>query len=123
VAASVELRERGSLHRTSGSGLHLDEKGTATGTIRGTVYIHLRVGLRQTFMAEVNVYPRAGSLSGTGSGHYRFIGGNARFSGTLSITRGTGRYAHARAHGLRFTGSIQRSNYAVTVALSGTLRY
>jgi hypothetical protein len=91
AARSVELSETGHLHRTSGSGLHLNEQGTATGTIRGPVYIHLRVGSGQTFTAEVNVYPRGGSLSGSGSGHYRLIGGLARFSGSLSITRGTGR--------------------------------
>lgn len=119
----MQLSESGRLHRTSGSGLHLNEQGTATGTIHGTVYIHLQVGSGQTFTAEVNVYAQGASLSGRGSGHYRLAAGDARFSGSLSITRGTGRYAQASAHDLRFTGSIQRSDYAVSVALFGTLRY
>ena len=123
AARSVTVSETGRLHRTSGNLAHLNEQGSASGTIKGAVYIHLRVGARQTFTAEVNFYPRGGSISGRGSGRYSLSGGSARFSGTVAIARGTGTYAHARAENLRFSGSIRRSDEAVTVTLSGTLRY
>jgi hypothetical protein len=115
------LNERGSLHLTSKRGFTLNEQGSATGTIKGTIYIHLRLVSSKTVTAEVNIYPRGGSLTGNGTASYRVNGGTASFSGTLSVTRGSGSYAHARARGLRFTGTIQRGNDAVNVQLQGTL--
>ncbi|HEY2217152.1 MAG TPA: autotransporter, partial [Solirubrobacteraceae bacterium] len=94
-----------------------------SGTIAGSMYIHLNLASTSKVTAEVNIYPREGSLTGTGSASYRVQGGVAVFSGTMSITRGTGKYAKARASGLRFTGTIQRRNDAVAVQLSGRLSY
>ena len=71
--------------------------------------------------AEVNIYPSGGSLTGEGTANYRSDGGQATFSGTLSIDRGSGSYAGAHATGLAFSGTIQRSNDATTVHLSGPL--
>jgi hypothetical protein len=121
-ARTVDLAESGHLHRTSSSGVHLNEQGGATGTIPGTIYIHLKVSSNRV-SAEVSIYPHGGSLTGYGSASYHVNGGFAPFSGTLTISRGTGTYAHARSGALRFTGSIQRSNDAVTVQLSGRLTY
>jgi hypothetical protein len=132
AARSVYLNESGHLYSTSGHGIsptrvsadvHINEQGSVSGTIHGPVYIHVHVSSLHSFVAEVNVYTRGGSLTGYGSAGFRLAGGYAQFSGSLSITRGTGSYSHARAHNLRFTGSIQGSNDAVTVRLSGTMYY
>src|ERR1700727_1174478 len=40
AARTISLNETGSLHRTSSSGLKLNEQGTASGTIRGKIFIH-----------------------------------------------------------------------------------
>lgn len=45
----------------------------------------------------------------------------ADFSGSLSIGSGTGSYAHAHGLGLSFSGTIARSNDAVTVHVSGSV--
>ena len=58
-------------------------------------------------------------MTGSASGSYRNNGSTASFSGTLTITSGTGSYAHAHGSGLSFSGTIQRSNDAVTVHVSG----
>jgi hypothetical protein len=126
-ARTVSLQERGSLHLT-GKGhptinQTLNEAGRASGTIVGSLYIHLHLVSASKVTAEVNIYPSGGSLSGAGSASYHVVGGYAAFSGTLSITRGTGKYAHARASGLRFTGKIQRRDDSVSVQLSGPLSY
>jgi len=121
-ARTISLSETGHLRLTSKHHLTLNEEGSATGTITGTIYIHLHIANNQgEVTAEVNIYPRGGSLSGTGSASYQVQGAYAVFLGKLSITRGTGSYAHAHASSLRFSGSIQRRNDAVAVRLSGPL--
>lgn len=121
AAGTVNLNESGSLHLTSHHGLTLNEQGTASGTIHGSIYIHLNVSSTNRVTAEVSIYPHGGSLTGYGSANYRVVGSTATFSGTLSITRGTGSYSRARASGLKFTGTIARRTDAVTVHLSGRL--
>ena len=121
AARTLSLNETGHLHRTSSSGLKLNEQGSASGTIKGTIYIHLDVVSPNRVTAEVNIYPSGGSLTGSGSASYRVNGGTASFSGTMSIKRGTGSYAHAHGSGLSFSGTIQRLSGSVTVRLSGSM--
>lgn len=123
AARTVSLREFGSLRLTSKQGFTLNERGNASGTITGTIYIHLHVISSRSVTAEVNIYPTSGSLSGSGSASYHVNGAQALFNGTLAIGRGSGRYAHAHASRLAFTGTIQRRNDAVSVQLSGPLSY
>jgi hypothetical protein len=120
AARSVSLSERAQLHRTSSHELTLNEQGSASGTIKGTIYIHLTVESNRV-TAEVNIYPSGGSLSGHASASYHVAGAYASFSGTMSISRGTGRYAHAHATGLRFVGSIKRVDDTTSVEVSGKL--
>ncbi len=120
---TISLNETARLRLTSRHGLHLNEEGTAGGTIHGKIYIHIAQGAQNSATVELNFYPPGGSLSGGGSAAYRVAGGYAKFSGSVSITRGTGRYAHASAHNLRFTGTIQAPSEAINVRLSGTLHY
>jgi hypothetical protein len=118
-ARTISLSDSGRLHLTSHHGFTLNEQGTATGTIAGTIYIHLTVVSTNRVTAEVNIYPRGGSLTGHASASYHPSGAIASFNGTMSIVRGTGRYSHASGSGLTFTGTVQRSNDAVTVHVNG----
>jgi hypothetical protein len=120
-ARTVSLGETGHLHLTSHHGFTLNEVGSATGTIHGTLYLHLNIASTNRVSAEVNIYPSGGSLTGYAKAAYHVNGGTATFSGTMSISRGTGRYGHAHGSGLAFYGSIRRSNDAVTVYLSGRM--
>jgi hypothetical protein len=121
-AGTISLSETANLHPTSRPTLTINEEGSASGTIKGTIYIHLHLEPNHGGVAaEVNIYPHGGSLSGHGSASYQVEGADAVFSGKLAITQGTGSYAHARAASLRFTGSIQRRTDDVTVRLSGPL--
>ena len=121
AARTISLNESGNLHLTSHHGFHLNEQGTASGTIKGTIYIHLDVSSTNRVTAEVSIYPSGSSLTGEGTAAYRSDGGQATFTGTLSISRGTGSYSGAHASGLSFSGTIQRSNDATTVHVSGPL--
>ncbi len=123
AARTVTLNDSGRLHLTSHHTTHINLQGTASGTIRGTIYIHLNITSPSRVSAEVSIYPSSGSLTGVSTASYRANGGQATFSGTLSISRGSGAYAHAHASALSFSGTIQRSNDATTVHVSGPLSY
>lgn len=121
AARTITLNDTGHLRLTSHHSFTLNEKGSASGTIAGTIYIHLNITSTNRVTAEVNIYPRGGSLTGKASASYHPSGALASFSGTMSITRGSGSYANARGSGLSFTGTVQRSNDAVTVHVSGRI--
>jgi hypothetical protein len=117
----INLSESGNLRLTSHHGFTLNEKGTASGTIHGSIYIHLNVVSTNLVTAEVNIYPSGSSITGSATASYRPSGAVATFKGTMNIVRGTGRYSHARGSGLSFTGTVQRSNDAVTVQVHGRM--
>jgi hypothetical protein len=121
ASRTFALSETGRLRLTSHHGFTLNEQGSASGTISGTIYLHLHVVSTNRVTAEVNIYPRGGSLTGYASASYHPSGAIASFNGTMSIARGTGRYSHAHGSGLSFTGTIQRSNDAVTVHVNGRM--
>jgi hypothetical protein len=121
ASRTFSLNETGHLHLTSHHGFTLNEQGSASGTISGTIYLHLHVVSTNRVTAEVNIYPRGGSLTGYATASYHPSGGVASFNGTMSISRGSGRYSHAHGSGLSFTGTIQRANDAVTVHVNGRM--
>jgi hypothetical protein len=119
-ARAISLDERANLHLTSKRGFTLNEQGPATGTFKGAIYVHLKIVSTKKVTAEVNIYPSSGgSISSSASAAYRREGATGRFSGSLSITRGSGAYSHASGSGLSFSGTIAKSNDAITVRVSG----
>lgn len=118
AARTVSLNDTGNLHKTSKKGFNLYESGNASGSVSGSVTLHLDVVSTNKFTAELTVTPRGSSISGKASGSYRTDGGTASFTGTLSINHGSGSYSGA--HGtVSFSGTIQRSNDSVTVHVNG----
>lgn len=120
-ARTITISDYGHLHLTSHHGFTLNEQGSASGTIPGTIYIHLNIVSVNHVTAEVNIYPHGGSVTGRASASYRSAGAHATFSGTINILRGSGSYRHASGSGLNFSGTVQRSNDAVTVHVSGRM--
>jgi hypothetical protein len=121
-ARTLALSESAHLHLTSKSGFTLNEQGTTSGSIDGTMYIRLHISNNHGGVtAEVSIHPHGGSLSGNGSASYQVEGAYAKFSGRLSITHGSGSYAGSHASGLSFSGTIERRSDAVAVQLSGPL--
>jgi hypothetical protein len=125
AASTLSLNDTGHLHRTSGHGItinqQLNEQGSASGTIAGTIYIHLRVVSTNRVTAEVSIYPSGGSITGNASASFRSAGATASFNGTLNVERGTGHYNNAHGSGLSFSGTIQRVNDAITVHVTGRM--
>jgi hypothetical protein len=123
AARTMSIKESGSLHLSNHHGVVLKESGYAKGTLSGPIYIQLRVNSTRSVSASVQVYPSGGSLSGSASASYHVAGSYASFSGRLNISSGGGRYSKARGNGLSFSGTIKRSNDAVSVRVSGRLSY
>jgi hypothetical protein len=121
ASRTITLADTGRLHLTSKHSFTLNEQGSASGNIPGTIYIHLHIVSTNRVTAEVNIYPSGGSITGYGNASYHPSGSVATFNGTLNITRGTGRYSHARGSGLSFAGAIKRENDSVTVHVVGRM--
>jgi hypothetical protein len=121
AASTIVLNDSARLHLTSHHGFTLNEQGTASGTIAGTIYIHLNVVSTNRVTAEISIYPKGGSITGVASASYHPAGAVATFNGTMTVQRGTGRYGGARGSGLSFSGTVQRTNDAVTVRVSGRM--
>jgi hypothetical protein len=63
-----------------------------------------------------------GSISGQGAGKPKGNPAEPSFGGTMTVTRGTGRYRHVHGRG-GFYGTINRATYAAVMQTTGTLAY
>lgn len=109
------------LHRVRTSGAEIVEEGTVYGALNGKAKAQFDVGA--TVSGSFAIYlTHGGSVAGHGSGSLRNAGVYQAFTGSLSITSGSGRYIHAHGHG-SFSGKINRHTYAVTLTTTGTLYY
>jgi hypothetical protein len=123
AARTLNLKESGSLHLSNKRGNELKEQGSAKGTLSGSIYIQLRVISTRSVTAQMQFYPSGGLLRGSASADYQNHGSYASFAGHINITGGSGRYSKAHGKGLSFSGTINRSNDAVSVHVSGRLSY
>jgi hypothetical protein len=119
TARTVTFNDTGNLHKTGKKGFNLYESGSASGSISGSISLNLDVVSTNKVTAELTVHPKGGSISGKASGDYRTNGGTASFSGTMTITHGTGSYSGAHGSGISFSGTVQRANDSVTVHVTG----
>lgn len=117
-AASVD--DTGHLRLMNASGAILNEAGPVTGTLPGRVRVRLVV--RANVTASFTIETHGGSIVGHGSAVLHSSREYSSFGGSLSVDRGTGRYAHAGGGG-KLYGVIDRSNDALTVQTVGQLHY
>ena len=101
------------------AGSILIDEGRATGGLPGVARVGFEVSA--SVKASFTLSSRHGELIGSGVAKPHSSGGQyTSFAGTLTITHGTGRYAHAHGQG-GFYGTIDLRNDAVTVQTTGTL--
>ncbi len=122
TARTVTVTDTAHLHLVKKSGATLDETGTATGSIPGTVKARFTVAV-VLITGSVTIYPHGGgSFTIKALGVPVSTGTKAKFGGSLTIVSGTGRYAHAHGSGT-FSGVIDRRTDAATVHANGRLSY
>ncbi|HMH47772.1 MAG TPA: hypothetical protein VK538_08655 [Solirubrobacteraceae bacterium] len=120
AASLTSVNEYGSLRVQSHKGSTINEKGLGWGTFNCSVVIALTLS-GTLVTANYTAYLRGGSISGTATAHIHSATTKAAaFSGTISLRRGTG--SRARASGTAgFSGTINRTTYAMTTHITGRL--
>lgn len=98
------------------------EKGNVTGTLSGSMTAHVETIASNNGQATLTLYLSKGTLSGRAPTHGHVVGPTAYFEGSMTITGGTGSYAHASGSGLRFSGTLDRQNFRVKAQLHGNVR-
>jgi hypothetical protein len=119
-ARSLKATDEAHLRYVSASGSTLYETGRATGTLPGSMRVHMRIGA--TFSGSFTIYAPGGTIEGHGSATPHGAGVYESFSGSLTISGGGGHFRHA--HGTaRLYGTFNRNTYALLIQTQGTLRY
>lgn len=122
AARTISLNLTTTAHLIGRPGHVAYAKGTISGTFTGTTSVRYvavsSLGGETTF----TIYPKSGgSLYGKSITRGRAVGATAYFSGTSTVTGGTGRWAHAHGTNLKFSGTVDRQNYHSTSVLRGSI--
>jgi hypothetical protein len=121
VAHTLNVADEAHLRLTGTQGEVLLEEGPAKGALPGTVKVRFNVGA--TVSGSFTIYPRGGgTISGRGTARLHSTGTYASFGGTMYVSHGTGRYAHAHGHG-GFYGTLNRRTNALVIQTTGRLSY
>jgi hypothetical protein len=119
--ALTSVNEYGRLQIQAHKGSTIDEKGVGWGTFNCSVVIALTLS-GTLVTANYTAYLQGGSVTGTATAHIHSATPQAAaFSGTISLSRGTGSRAHASGTA-SFSGTINRTSYAMTTHITGRLR-
>jgi hypothetical protein len=123
AAREVTLRETGHLHLVSHHKEQIVETGSGTGTLSGTITVNLTLAFSQATVGFTAHPSTGGTVVGHGEGKLYAGGHVANFTGTATITGGTGQYAHASGRNIRLEGTLQRKTFALSVKVEGKMRY
>lgn len=116
----MKASDNAHLRYLSASGSLLYEEGQATGALPGKMRAHIDVSA--TFSGSFTIYAHGGSITGRGSAIPHGSGTYESFAGSLVVTGGSGRYAHAHGRAGLY-GTFNRDTYGFVVQTTGTLVY
>jgi len=96
------------------------EEGAASGALPGHMRARLDVG--SVFTGTCTIYTSGGTIVGHGLATPHGTGRYQSFHGTLEITGGSGRYAHA--HGRTgLYGTFDRRTFSLVIQTTGSISY
>lgn len=123
AAKTLSLNVTVNLRLVGRVGHVLNHRGTVTGTLPGTASSRSTALSSTQGSGTFTFYPKGGSISGRASTRGHVVGASVYFTGTATITGGTGKWAHAAGSNLQFSGVMNRQNLHVTERFSGNIRY
>jgi hypothetical protein len=122
AARTIDVKQTARLRLVRKVGTVLYEQGTASGTLPGVVSATLKVNVAKVG-GEVTFYPRGGgTITFKATGAPTSAGVISKAAGSMTVVRGSGRFARARGN-VRFNATLNRRNWAINVSASGRLRY
>jgi hypothetical protein len=124
-AVTSELDVAASVRLIPGRGATLAQRGTFTGAPlgRGSIRLSTRLGQGSGAVFSFVMSTRRGTLRGSGNIALSFSGSTVGYSGTASITQGTGAFARYRARGLRVSGREQSDADTFRFRMTGRVTY
>ncbi len=120
-ARTVAVSSSGTLKFTKTHGSLIEAAGSISGTLAGSLSVHISFNSNSRMTATFSGSLHGGKLSGRVSGEYYPSGSTTIYEGSATVSSGSGSYAHARAVGVRVTGTVNRSRRIVTIRLTGHL--
>jgi hypothetical protein len=123
AARSVTVHDEAHLHLIRSSGSLLIDEGRAAGTLPGTVLLQFTYDGSPTVGARFTIRGAGWAIQARGQSKLSNpTSPSPSFSGSLTITGGSGRYAHAHGSGELY-GVFYRRSYGLTVQAIGKLAY
>lgn len=122
VARTLNVSQTATLHLVRRSGSTIYQRGTATGTLPGAVNARINVSIVGGVTGTVTFRPRGGSVTFSVQGAPRSTGIRARFTGTMRVIDGTGRYEGAEG-ATAVDAIVNRRSWDATVRAIGAIRY
>ena len=123
AARVLNVRDKGGLHYVKSSGSVIIDEGRASGSFPGWVKVRFTYDGEPTVGARFTISGAAGAISARGTARLSNpTSPSPSFHGSMTITGGTGRYAHVRGSGELY-GVYYRRSYALTVQAIGKLPY
>lgn len=120
AARALKATDTAKLRYVSASGSLLLEEGKATGTLPGKMRASVNVGA--TISGSFTIDTKGGTIKGHGEATPHGAGVYESFAGSITVTGGSGRYAHAHGH-TGLYGTFDRNTYALTIQTTGTFSY
>jgi hypothetical protein len=123
AARAVSVKDEGRLHLVKSSGSLLIDEGTASGSFPGRSLVRFTYNGSPSVTAQITIYGHFGNIQARAAGQLSSpTSPSPSFRGTLTISGGSGRYAHASGSGHLY-GIFYRRSYAMVVQTEGTLHY
>lgn len=123
AASVLGVHDEGHLRFVHASGSVIIDEGSVSGTFPGKVRVRFLYDGEPNVSAQFTITGGGGSISARGTGRLSSPTSiTPSFGGHMTVTGGSGRYAHIHGGGELF-GVYNRRSYALTVQAIGKLPY